>query len=119
MLNNLVNLQAQTTPNAGERRRRESSFTQSLDDPVKFMDMVKKTLGQNEDEKTPKQKRTHLENIDEEALPVDFMTKQFSNFSIKHHQKDLPRVEEGTSSKHSHTFFQDRNFQQIAPGNDE
>lgn len=94
------------------------------------MDMVKKTLGQNDDEKTPKQKRTQLENIDEEAISVDFVKKQFSNFntsstvcrepmSVKQHPNDMHRAEDGSSSKHSQSFFPDRNFVQMNSGNDE
>ena len=28
-----------------EKRRRESSYTEALDDPLKYMELVKKTLG--------------------------------------------------------------------------
>ena len=86
------------------------------------MEMVKKTLGQTEDEKTPKDKRTHLENIDEEAISVDFIKRQFSNFSLGQ-QKEVPasvRVEGGSSpSKTSQTFYPESNFMQLNSGNDE
>lgn len=88
----LANLSAGQTPAIQERRRRESSFTQSLDDPLRYMDLVKRTLGSQYEEvedRKQKETKTTLENIDEETVAsridpseVDFIKKQFSNFSF-------------------------------------
>lgn len=78
-----------------EKRRRESSYTEALDDPFKYMELVKKTLGQHVDVEEEVKKfsgglKTQLENIDEEVHPpkradpkqVDFIKSQFSQFTL-------------------------------------
>ena len=37
-----------------ERRRRESSYTEALDDPLRYMDLVQKMLGQHDEEEAQK-----------------------------------------------------------------
>jgi len=94
-----MNLQALNAPTPLERRRRESSFTQSLDDPLKYMEMVKKTLGHNEEERIPKEVRNRLENIDEENISVNFIRRQFSNFSLHKEPGQMPPIEENSPTK--------------------
>ena len=105
-LHSLMNLQAQNAPITHERRRRESSFTQTLDDPLKYMELVRKTLGQNDEEKTPKNRPSTLENIDEEAISTGFLKKQFSNFTLASGQpQEMPRTDDNSSSRHSQQTF--------------
>jgi len=81
------------------------------------MEMVKKTLGQHDEEKTPKESRALLENIDEETISVNFIRKQFSNFSLG--KEETPAMEECSPTKPSQGSFAEKLAARAHAGTDE